>query len=298
MSKDKMMKILSNEQLTIQVQEWGAELSSIVSKAKGKEYVWQADPIFWKRHSPVLFPIVGSVWENTYRYGGKTYSLSQHGFARDRKFKLVEETPSEIRFSLESDEETLRLYPFPFHLVIGYRLEGNKVEVLWSVKNAGVEKMYFQIGAHPAFYYSDYQPARSERGYFSFDRTEGLRYSLIQDKGCVAPATYPLILEDGLLPIDMHTFDKDALIFENSQLRKVTLLDTCRKPYLSLHFTAPVVGLWSPPAKNAPFVCIEPWYGRCDRAQYTGDFENKDWMQTLQPGETFATSYTIEIEGI
>lgn len=292
------MKTLSNDRLTIRVKEMGAELSSIVARSTGKEYLWQADPAFWKRHSPVLFPIVGAVWENTYRYKGQTYPLSQHGFARDRMFSLVEETSSEVRFRLNSDEDSLRVYPFPFTLEIGYRLTGNRVEVLWSVENTGAEQMYFQIGAHPAFYYPDYQADEDARGYFSFDKTEGLTYCLIREKGCLAPQTYALSLQDGLLPLDTHTFDKDALIFENSQLRKVSLLDIRRRPYLTLHFTAPVVGLWSPPAKNAPFVCIEPWYGRCDPADYTGTWEAKDWMQSLQPGEVFDASYVIEIEGV
>lgn len=292
------MKTLSNEQLTLQIQEAGAELSSIVVNASGKEYLWQADPAFWKRHSPVLFPIVGAVWENTYRYKEQIYPLSQHGFARDRMFSQVIDTPSEIRFHLSSDEETLQVYPFPFELEIGYRLQRNCIEVMWSVKNTGSEPMYFQIGAHPAFYYPNYRVDSPGRGYFSFDRTEGLTYILIGENGCVSNQSYPLKLEDGFLPIDVHTFDKDALIFEGSQLRKVTLYDMDHRPYLSLHFTAPVVGLWSPPAKNAPFVCIEPWYGRCDQVHYTGTFEQKDWMQFLLPGKVFETSYTIEIEGI
>ena len=108
--------------------------------------------------------------------------------------------------------------------------------------------------------------------------------------------SYPLTLSDGLLPLDIHTFDKDALILEDSQVREVTLYDCQRKPVLALHFDAPVVGLWSPPAKNAPFVCIEPWYGRCDRAGYTGEYQEKDWMQHLQPGEVFNGGYVIEIK--
>ena len=93
-----------------------------------------------------------------------------------------------------------------------------------------------------------------------------------------------------------YTFDKDALILEGSQVRRVTLYNKEKAPYLSLHFDAPVVGLWSPPAKNAPFVCIEPWYGRCDKAHYTGEYKDKDWVQHLQPEEVFKGKYTIEIE--
>lgn len=141
------MKTISNEQLTIQVSPHGAELCSIF--ANGKEYLWQADPAFWKRHSPVLFPIVGSVWENEYRNEGITYTLSQHGFARDMEFTLVSEKEDEVRYQLMSNEETLKKYPFPFCLEIGYRIQGKQIEVIWEVKNTGDKEMHFQIGAHP-----------------------------------------------------------------------------------------------------------------------------------------------------
>ena len=289
------MKPISNKQLTIQVSPHGAELCSIV--ANGKEYLWQADPAFWKRHSPVLFPIVGSVWENEYRNEGIPYTLTQHGFARDMEFTLISEKEDEVRYRLVSNEETLHKYPFPFCLEIGYRIQGKKIEVMWEVKNTGDKEMYFQIGAHPAFYWPEFDASNSERGFFRFDKENGLKYILISEKGCADPSTeYSLELTDGLLPLDTHTFDKDALILENEQVRKVTLYNKEKLAYLSLHFNAPVVGLWSPPAKNAPFVCIEPWYGRCDRAHYTGEYKDKDWMQHLQPEEIFQGGYTIEID--
>lgn len=288
------MNILSNSELSIQVSPHGAELCSI--RCNGKEYLWQADPAYWKRHSPVLFPIVGSVWENAYRVDGNEYHLTQHGFARDMDFLLLAESPNELRYRLIDNEETRAKYPFPFCLEIGYRIEGKKITVLWQVKNTGTGEMFFQIGAHPAFYYPDYDATIADRGCFGFDKADGLQYILIAEKGCADPSVkYPLCLTDGLLPIDTHTFDKDALIIEDSQVREVTLYDNKKKPYLSLYFDAPLVGLWSPPAKNAPFVCIEPWYGRSDRVYYIGEYKDKDWMQHLQPGEVFNAEYTIEI---
>lgn len=290
------MKTLSNNQLTIQVSPHGAELSSIVNNATGKEYLWQADPAYWKRHSPVLFPIVGSLWNNEYHHKGVAYQLSQHGFARDKEFELIKESDTELRFRLRKSEDTLKLYPFPFNLEIGYRLAGNQIEVIWFVENTGKEELHFQIGAHPAFYYPYYNEDSQQRGFFSFDRQEGLTYKLIQEKGCIGDQEYPLTLNaEGLLPLDTHTFDKDALVLENSQIKRVDLLDHDGSSYLTVYFTAPVVGLWSPAAKNAPFVCIEPWYGRCDRVNYAGEYKDKDWMQHLQPGEVFNASYFIEI---
>ena len=290
------MRSLSNQYLTIRVADHGAELSGIVANATGKEYLWQADPAFWKRHSPVLFPIVGSVWEGKYRQDGATYSLSQHGFARDRDFTLVHESENELRFALESDERTREVYPFDFRLEIGYRLEGNRIEVIWRVVNTGDRTAYFQIGAHPAFYYPNYDLAAEERGYFAFDVKSGLVYRALAEKGCVGDEIRPVPLDaEGLLPLNVHTFDIDTFILENSQVRRVDLLDVEKRPYLSLSFTAPLVGLWSPPTKNAPFVCIEPWYGRCDRVNYSGEYKDRDWVNRLEPGEVFDASYTIEI---
>ena len=229
------MKTISNEQLTIQVSPHGAELCSIF--ANGKEYLWQADPAFWKRHSPVLFPIVGSVWENEYRNEGIPYILTQHGFARDMEFTLVSEKENEVCYRLTSNEETLQKYPFPFCLEISYRIHGKQIEVIWKVKNTGEKEMHFQIGAHPAFYWPDFDAATSERGFFGFDKKEGLKYILISEKGCADPSTeYTLELADGLLPLDIHSFDKDALILEGEQTHKVTLYNKEKRTYLSLHF--------------------------------------------------------------
>ena len=290
------MHILKNDVLTVQVSEHGAELHSI---SKGtQEYLWQADPKFWARHSPVLFPIVGSVWDKLYRVDGKVYELGQHGFARDMDFVKVEGSDTEVLYRLESDEETLKKYPWPFRLEIGYKLHGDSIDVIWRVYNPGTEDMYFQIGAHPAFYYPDYDPETEERGYFSFDRSEGLECIRLKEKGCVDAVTkYPLeIPENGLLPLRKDTFDViDTIMLQDSQIGRVTLHRNDGTPWLSLKFTAPVVGLWSPPTKNAPFICIEPWYGRCDRAGYTGDYREKDWVNRLEPGKEFEGIYTIEI---
>ena len=290
------MHTLKNEILTVQVKEHGAELASI---RKGSvEYLWQADPMFWGRHSPVLFPIVGSVWEKRYRVDGREFELGQHGFARDMDFTMVEGSEDEVRYRLESTEDTLKKYPWPFVLEIAYRLHGNMIDVIWEVSNPGNEDMYFQIGAHPAFNYPDYDPQTMERGFLSFDRGEGLECIRIKEKGCVdAETLYPLdIPADGLLPLTRETFDKiDTIMLQDGQIGSVALYRTDRTPWLKLSFEAPVVGIWSPPGKNAPFICLEPWYGRCDRAGYEGDYRDRDWVNRLAPGERFSSVYTIEI---
>ena len=291
------MQTLGNDILTIEVSEHGAELQSI---RKGSvEYLWQGNPEYWGRRSPVLFPIVGSVWEKRYRVAGKEYELGQHGFARDMDFKLVSQSETEVRYRLESTEETLAKYPYPFVLEIAYRLHGNKLDVIWDVTNPASEDLYFQIGAHPAFNYPDYSTESSERGFLSFGKTEGLECIRIKEKGCVAvDVKYPLeIPADGLLPIASDTFDAiDTIMLQDSQIDQVAMYRADRTPWLKMTFDAPVVGIWSPPGKVAPFICLEPWYGRCDRAGYEGDYTEKDWVNRLSPGESFRSVYTIEID--
>ena len=164
------MEKLSNSELQIMVSADGAELCSL--QCNGKEYLWQADPAYWNRHSPVLFPIVGRVWDNTYRCCGETYSLGQHGFARDMKFQLVSMKDDEVWYRLTDNEETHKKYPYSFCLEIGYRIKQKKVHVMWRVKNTDKGDMYFQIGAHPAFYFPGYDADTKERGFFGFDKKE------------------------------------------------------------------------------------------------------------------------------
>lgn len=333
-----MSHSLTNGTLTIEVKEHGAELASLVLNSTGRQYLWQADPAYWKRHSPVLFPIVGSVWDGQYRSKGQkglleanqayvehTYQMGQHGFARDMDFQLIDDAPDadgnpQLLYVLRSSEETLKKYPYRFRLEIGYRLVGNAVEVIWRVMNPSRdEELKFQIGAHPAFYWpllpddvvaagvaaQDALLAQSTaRGYFRLYGPEGkllanaeLKKSVITEKGCVDPeqsATFTLDA-DGYLPLDTETFAHDALVLEDSQVQTVELCGQDRRPYLTLRSEAPLMGLWSPPGKNAPFVCIEPWYGRCDRVRFDGTYEQKDWIQTLAPLGVFEARYQIAV---
>ena len=291
------METLSNSILTVQIAEHGAELQSI--KKDGKEYLWQGNAKFWGRRSPVLFPIVGRVWNNKYRHAGNTYEIGQHGFARDMDFKLTYKEYKGAVYWLESTPDTLGKFPFPFRLLVGYLLEENKITVKWRVENLGAMDMYFQIGAHPAFYFPEFDAATKDRGFFVFDRKSDLEYIMPTEKGCVSPERHVLKLnKEGLMPIDIHTFDCDTYIFDNKQLKKITLLDKKKKPHISLEFNSPLVALWSPTKTHpdCPFVCIEPWYGRCDSVGYSGELKDREWIQKLEPKETFDVEYKIIIE--
>lgn len=291
------MDKISNSILTVKISKHGAELQSI--KKGNKEYLWQGDAKFWGRRSPVLFPTVGRVWNDQYRHLGNTYQIGQHGFARDMDFKVTYKDDDGIVYWLESTPETLGKFPFPFRLMIGYILDGNKITVKWRVENMSAMDMYFQIGAHPAFYFPDFDPKTEDRCYFAFDNTKNLKYISPVEKGCVSPEVHTLQLdEEGLLPVNTHTFDCDTYIFENKQIQKITLLDKQKKPHLSLAFDTPLVALWAPTKTkpDCPFVCIEPWYGRCDSIGYNGEFQNREWMQKLEPKGVFDVSYDIIIE--
>ena len=289
------MTILSNDVLTVEVSGHGAELQSI--RKGGVEYLWQGNPAFWGRRSPILFPIVGSVWESRYRVNGTTYELGQHGFARDMDFELVSSSESEVRYRLTSSEETMSRYPFGFILEIAYRLHGNCLDVVWEVTNPTDKEIYFQIGAHPAFNYPDYDPMKSGRGFLAFDRSEGLECIRIKEKGCVdAQTKWPLDMQSGRLKLEKDTFDAiDTIMLQDSQIGRVEMFREDGSPWLAVSFDAPVVGIWSPPGKVAPFICIEPWYGRCDRTGYEGEYKDKDWINCLAAGGKFESVYTIEI---
>lgn len=293
------MVTLKNEHISIGINTMGAELTSILNLKTNEEMLWQGDAKYWKRQAPVLFPIVGSVWENKYTYNGKSYEMSQHGFARDMEFSLVAHDENTAVFELQSNEETKKVYPADFVLQISYTLIDSTVKVSWIVSNKNEsETMHFQIGAHPAFNYKGYNPDAETQGYFSLLPVDfTYRLSKITEKGCVDKNITEIKYDEHcIIPIKKDTFKDDALILEDSQTSHVTLLDANRTPYLRMIFDAPVVGLWSPRKDEyAPFVCIEPWYGRCDSVEYNGEFADRDWVLHLKPLESFRTSYSIDI---
>lgn len=292
------MVTLQNDSIKICIKEHGAELTSILNIKTNEEMLWQGDPAYWKRQSPILFPIVGSVWNNQYTYNGKRYAMSQHGFARDMDFSLIYKDEESVTFELKSSEETKKSYPADFILQIGYKIIGSSIKIFWTVKNIGAENMHFQIGAHPAFNYKGFDPDADIQGFFSLLPVDfTYRRSTITQKGCISDSIDEVKYDElCIIPITKSIFNDDAIILEDSQATIVALLDANRTPYLRITFDAPIVGLWSP-AKDcyAPFVCIEPWYGRCDKVGYEGEFSDRDWVLHLKPNESFKTSYSIEI---
>ena len=294
-----MQVVLENEALKVTINSFGAELASIRGKATDTEYLWNADAKYWKRSAPVLFPFVGSLKNKEYRYEGKSYSMGQHGFARDMEFSVDAQTATEAWFSLRSNEETKAKYPLEFILKIGYELQGKNLKVIWQVENPDTKELYFSIGGHPAFMCPVDEKGKQSEYYFKFDTDKNLTYGLIADdgQGLLGEETDVLpVAEDGFAQITEHLFDRDALIVENHQASVVSLCTPDKKPYLTVSFDAPLFGLWSPAGKGAPFICIEPWYGRCDRTTFGGSLEQREYGNTLQAGEVFRKEYTITVE--
>lgn len=279
-----MLHYLENDILKIAVDTHGAELSSILNKKENKEMLWQGDPSFWGRKSPVLFPVVGKYKNGKTTYEGREYSLCQHGFARDMEFLITEKASNKLTFILESNHKTLEVYPFKFSLTCSFELVDNKIIVGWNVENTDDKTIYFSIGAHPAFYCEKSQTVLSMNG-------KNLKYSLVNCDGLYTPAKYDV--ESAFVLYD-NIFDKDALIIENSNVTEASLINDNKK-YLTMKFNAPLFGIWSPTKKNAPFVCIEPWFGRCDAENFTGDITEREWSNTLGIGETWYKEYEIII---
>lgn len=285
---------IGNDKLTIQVDSLGAELKSLKKIATGEEFMWEGNPLFWKRTSPVLFPLVGALKDGGYLHDGQRYPMGQHGFARDMEFRLISQTNRELCFSLESTEETLQKYPYAFLLELGYELRESMLIVRWKVTNPSGHGMYFSIGGHPAFRCPIAEGTKQSDYRLHFDTEEEVTAGILQD-GLMSDAktTYPL--QNGYLRITEHLFDKDALVIEENQAHEVSLVKPDGTHYLTVGFDAPLFGIWSPPGKGAPFICIEPWYGRCDAIDYTGTWEERKWGQHLAAGESFETSYQISI---
>lgn len=287
---------LKNEKLEITVRSKGAELISLKDCTSGREYMWSGNPEYWNRVSPILFPIVGGLKNNQYTYEDKTYSMGKHGFARDLDFNLIQHTDSVIWFSVENTPETLEQYPFRFLLAVGYQLEGANVKVMWRVVNEDNKEMHFSIGGHPGFVCPHTEGEKQTDYFISFGDKKSVVSSLITPEGLTSATVKTVYeLKDGLLPIAADLFDQDALVIENSQTNEVSLADANKKPYIKVSFQAPLFGVWSPTKKNAPFVCIEPWYGRCDSEDFDGSLQDRVWENHLEKGCMFETEYNIEL---
>ncbi|EJK0464339.1 aldose 1-epimerase family protein [Listeria monocytogenes] len=286
---------LENEVLLVEMKTAGAELTRIFHKDTGLEYLWNADSKFWGRHSPVLFPTVGRLVEDTYLVDGKPYHLGQHGFARDRDFQVIEQTEKSVRFELDADEDSLAVYPYKFKLSIIYTIEKNTVAVSYEVENTDNKRIYFSIGAHPAFNLPLTDGTTFEDYYLDFGTEENLETLCLEGpyrsgeikKVVDKPAQY--------LPLSYDLFKNDALIFEALKQKEMTIKSDKTPHFVKVSFPEfPFVGVWTV-KPGTPFLCIEPWYGIADGAGESVELRDKAGIEHLEPDAVFASEYEITV---
>lgn len=266
-----MITIIENNDLRISVDSMGAEMVSLINKRNKREYVWNGDPKWWKRHAPILFPCVGASWNQTVRVDGKDYPMSQHGFARDMEFLLSDQTSESLEYTLCDNEESRRHYPASFELKVKITLRGKRVGFRYEVSS----DCAYQIGAHPAFVMPRWEENLSQLGSFGLAAGD-YTMSRVGRMGCISRDLQQAHYED--IPITPHTFDNDALIFETPTPHTILLNDADGQPILSVDHDAPALGLWAPAkGEYAPFVCIEPWWGRADWEGFEGEMKDKPY---------------------
>ena len=282
-----MNTTISNSILKASINHAGAELFSLKNNQE-KEYIWEGNPNFWGKHSPILFPIVGTLKNNTYTIDQKEYRLSRHGFARDMEFQLIEKTENSAVFSLESNPETLKKYPFEFELQLIYSLEKTSLNIEYIVINKSERKMPFSIGAHPAIAL----PENFENYSFKFEKEELLKFNLLEND-LISNKTEVLKTLDNLVRLNYKLFENDALVFKTLESNSLTILEN-EKPYIEVDFEDfPSLGIWT--KDQAPFVCIEPWFGYSDTAENSGDLYQKEGILLLDADQIFHSKFSIKI---
>lgn len=277
---------IKNQFLEASFDSLGAELISLISN--DKEYIWEGNPEFWNKQSPILFPTIGSLKNDTYFFEGKEYHLPRHGFAREKEFDVIEQKDDKIIFSLKSDEETLKLYPFIFELQIQYRLVENQLEVHYKVKNNSEDEMFFSIGGHPGFALSE----NFEDYSLVFETNDELKYSLLENH-LLADETQILETVNNNLALNYSLFEKDALVFKNQKIQSVTILEKGNNFAKVSFANFPDLGIWT--KANAPFICIEPWFGHADLVKTNQKLQEKEGILSLKPNTEFKSVYFIEL---
>lgn len=291
-----MIHHLSNTRLSIAVDERGAELRSLVREDGLQQLLWQGNPQYWDGQSPILFPTVGNSYEQTIHHHGQPYPMPKHGLVREMTFTLARQTTDTLELAVESNDETLRHYPFPFRLSVCYQLREQTLTVTFRVTNLGEEPLPFLLGAHPAFNLPDFAPDNPVHGYLGFEGLDKLVSLGLQPGGFAWPeGVFDVPLTEGLLPLTNHTFDCDTLLDATSLARACVLYNKERKPVLTVRFDAPVLALWAPCGGRSPFVCIEPWWGLCDETGYRGEFSGRPYINTVAVGSTGEIKYSVEV---
>lgn len=287
------MITIQNDKLRATFNNLGAELVSLINIETGKEIMWSGNPDFWSGISPVLFPIIGALKNEQYIFDDQTYELPRHGFARRRIFAVKESSENEVVFELTSDEESLKIYPFQFSLEIKYTLAANKLNVDYLVKNLSQKQMYFSLGAHPGFA-SDTENGLNYNDYeIAFSNDDELQIHPLVDN-LISNQTQTIDLENKVLPLSYELFSKDALVTTNMRSKELILRNNKNHHKVIFTFSNfPYFGIWA--AKNADFVCLEPWQGIADLENHNQQLTEKFGILRLEKGEDWTANWAVEI---
>ncbi len=270
----------------------GGELASIRT-ASGRELLWQAGPE-WPRHAPMLFPIVGRLAGDTLRHDGRAMRMTQHGFARDRRFGWLERGAEGCRLVLEDDAQSRAIYPFRFRLEVGYRIEQDRLTVEYALRNTGDALLPASLGAHPAFRWplADGLDRLAHRLVFAEPEPAPIRRVA---GGLLRPEAERSPIRGRVLALRPELFTDDALILERPASCSVRY-EAEDGPALTVAWHGMrELGIWSKP--GADFLCIEPWHGLADPVGYEGDFADKAALMRLQPGETAHLGWSVRAHG-
>lgn len=263
----------------------GAEL--ITLEKEGVNYIWTVDEKFWNKTSPILFPIVGRLRNDSYSIDNKNFSLPRHGFARNYEFNIIQQTSNSVVFCLESDATTLKNYPFEFQLLINYLLDENGLKIAYSVLNKSDRKMPFSIGAHPAFAIdSNFSDCK-----LVFNSKENLVTHHLEKEQFTGETT-TIGTDTNEIALNYSLFEKDALVFKKLNATEISLIEN-GKTKVKVSFEGfPYLGIWTKP--NAPFLCIEPWCGLADSVSDKGSIYEKEGIIILEVNETFNRKIEID----
>jgi len=294
MSERQLVEI-SSGRLSAQIDPLGAQLHSLRDHAE-RDLQWSGDPAIWKGRAPILFPIVGALAGNKYTLDGQTYSLSKHGFARDRMFSVEDTSATSALFRLKWDQETLQVYPFRFQLDLRFELAATTLHIAATVKNLdGTKALPACFGYHPAFCWPlPYGQPRASH-FIEFEMDEPSRIRRLDSQGLLIPTKFQTPVSGRTLALHDDLFRADAIIMDRIQSRRVTY-GAARGPRLEVELgESPYLGIWTKP--GAGFVCIEPWHGLADPQGYTGDFRAKPGMTSVEPGAVRDFTMSISLIG-
>lgn len=281
-----MIVTISNAQLSATINTLGAELISLVKN--NKNYIWQVDETFWNKTSPILFPIVGRLKNDSYTYNGKSYQLPRHGFARNMEFSFDKKSDSQVIFELNETDETKANYPFDFKLLMAYTLMDNELVIEYFVRNQSEEVLPFSIGAHPAFAID----GNFEDFSLKFNKEDSFETHHLENESFNGKTTL-VETENNAISLNYTLFEKDALVFKHLKSNEVVLKHLDKNILKVNYDNFPYLGIWT--KQNAPFLCIEPWCGLADAINHNENLEDKEGINHLPAGEDFLRAIRIEI---